>query len=1106
MHAADNEILTRKVIFYIFICISWCLSLHIILSNDVHPNPGPVTESFSTNSDSNNSSVFSHNLSIMQLNIQSLIPKLDILETEMQQYDILVITESWLNPDVRDDDLLISNFDPPYRKDRADRPGGGVAMYVRSGINYVRRPDLITGELEALCVEIILKSHKLLLCGVYRPPNTGNAYWDLIENTLDNLSNSGVADIVVVGDFNSDMRTLSSSAKMRNLISSYNFHQVIDEPTHYTEHSSSVIDLVLVSEPENVIYSDVTSPFIPNLVRYHCPTVLYLKYRNPVNKTYKRHIWLYDRGDYNQFRHKLSQVNCDQVFVSNNVNECAEKITDSIINAAKESIPNKTVTIRPSEPQWINSQIKREIRKRKRLFRNAKRKNTYAHWNKFKQKRNEVAILIRDAKKQYKDKLANDLINSNNNSRRWHKLVSQIINPQSNEQSIPFLKTDENIIESNYEIAEALNIFFIEQSTVDDTNVPLPEFHPPNYDVLENILIPEDDVKEAISLLKPNKAPGPDLISPRLYKEGAEQLIPYLRKLFNLSLAVKQFPSSWKRSNLTAAHKKDSRSNPSNYRPISLLNYGGKIMERCIHKHVSNYLIEHSIITPFQSGFQVGDSTVNQLLYIRNQISTALDNNKEMRIVFLDISKAFDRVWHKGLLLKLQSIGISDNLLDWFTNYLTDRYQRLCIKNDSSSWKKVNAGVPQGSILGPLLFIIFINDIVKDIKSAIRLFADDTCLFEIVEEPVASADTLNDDLRKILIWAKNWLVLFNALKTEVFVVSKKRIKLHHPPLFMGEKQIKEVFKHKHLGLEISSDFSWNNHIKMIQDKAYKRLGALRRHKFNLDRRSLCKLYTTFVRPTLEYCDIILDSCTLDNKRSFENIQLDAARIFTGATKLCSIQKLYDDTGLEPLDSRRGKHKLCQLYKMTNNLTPSYLRQLLHYRVEHQSRCALRNTTNFIVPQTRTTYHFNSFLPSTLRQWNTLDQNIRESSTLQSFKHKLNTQQRIPPIYFNVIQTSRLGQILHARLRLECSSLNHHLYKKNLVDSSLCACGAPETTFHFLLSCANYNEIRQQYFSGLGHPLTVSILLCGNPEESLAVNNAIFRRVQLYIMATKRFTS
>ena len=210
-------------------------------------------------------------------------------------------------------------------------------------------------------------------------------------------------------------------------------------------------------------------------------------------------------------------------------------------------------------------------------------------------------------------------------------------------------------------------------------------------------------------------------------------------------------------------------------------------MERCIHKHVSNY-IEHSVITPFQSGFQAGDSTVNQLLYICNEISYALDNNKELRIV-LNISKAFDRVWAKGLLFKLKSVGISGKLLDWFGNYLSNRYQRMCIRNVTSSWKKINAGVPQGSILGPLLFIIFIYDI-KDINSFIRLFADDPCIVKITDDPVASAAILNDDLKKILAWAKQWLVLFNARKTNVLLASKKRITLYHPPLFMGDTQVK----------------------------------------------------------------------------------------------------------------------------------------------------------------------------------------------------------------------------------------------------------------------------------------------------------------------------
>lgn len=398
-NAADNVSFTRTTLCYFFICITWCIAAHILLSNDVHPNPGPESESFSITSDAHNTSLFTQNLSIIQLNIQSLVPKLGILETEMQSYDVLVFTETWLKPDISDDDLHISNFDIPYRNDRTDRPGGGVAIYVKTGLNCVCRSDLISGNLESLCIEIILKKHKLLLCGIYRPPNLANAYWDLIDDTFDHLSNSGIGDIIIVGDFNSDMKNPNISNKMQNLISSYNLHQLIDEPTHYTENSSSVIDLILVSKPENVLYSDVVSPFIPNLVRYHCPTVLYLKYRKPVSKVYKRHIWLYDRGNYNEFRHKLSQINWDHVFSTNNINESADKFTDSIITAAKASIPNKTVTIRPTEPDWINAHIKREIRKRKRAFRNAKRKNTVTSWNKFKRKRNEVTLMIRNAKK-----------------------------------------------------------------------------------------------------------------------------------------------------------------------------------------------------------------------------------------------------------------------------------------------------------------------------------------------------------------------------------------------------------------------------------------------------------------------------------------------------------------------------------------------------------------------------------------------------------------------------------------------------------------------------------------------------------------------------------
>ena len=250
-----------------------------------------------------------------------------------------------------------------------------------------------------------------------------------------------------------------------------------------------------------------------------------------------------------------------------------------------------------------------------------------------------------------------------------------------------------------------------------------------------------------------------------------------------------------------------------------------------------------------------GDSTINQLLYISNEFYKALDGGKEIRVVFCDISKAFDRVWHKGLIHKLKSSGLSGPLIDWLSNYLDTRQQRVCLNNCTSTWQSINAGVPQGSILGPLLFLIFINDIVKNIRGTIRLFADDTILFDIVDDPLLTGINLNIDLSRIFAWARQWLVEFQPIKQESFIVTKKRIKPYHPPLYMGNTQIKEVDSHKHLGIEFTNDMSGKNHINSIASKAYKRLGILRKHKFNLDRCSLDKMYKVFIRPLLEYGNI-----------------------------------------------------------------------------------------------------------------------------------------------------------------------------------------------------------------------------------------------------------
>ena len=251
---------------------------------------------------------------------------------------------------------------------------------------------------------------------------------------------------------------------------------------------------------------------------------------------------------------------------------------------------------------------------------------------------------------------------------------------------------------------------------------------------------------------------------------------------------------------------------------------------------------------------------MNQLTCLCNTFCEALDGGKEVRAVFCDL-KAFDRFWHAGLLYKLEAAGVTGEALAWFKNYLSDRKQRVVLPGNTSDWASIRAGVPQRSILGPLLFLLYINDIVSDIGSNIRLFADDTSLFMIVENPVLSADCLNRDLDKIKQWATTWFVSFNPSKTETLLISRKVNRSQHPPLFTQDVPIKEVDCHKHLGLNFLNDGNWHQRIRYITEKAWFRINIMRKLKFQLDPRSPKTIYLAFVRLLLEYADVTWDNCS-----------------------------------------------------------------------------------------------------------------------------------------------------------------------------------------------------------------------------------------------------
>ena len=321
-----------------------------------------------------------------------------------------------------------------------------------------------------------------------------------------------------------------------------------------------------------------------------------------------------------------------------------------------------------------------------------------------------------------------------------------------------------------------------------------------------------------------------------------------------------------------------------------------------------------------QSGFRPNDSFINQLISITHNIYRAFDANPslEVRGVFLDLSKAFDKVWHEGLLYKLKSNGINGNALQLIKSFLHKRCQRVVLKgqSQSSSWLSTRADVPQGSVLGPLFFLIYINDLPEGLNSEVKLFADGTCLFSIVNCVNTSDSTLNSDLLKIQDWAYQWKMSFNPDRTkqaQEIIFSRKKNATTHPPLFFNNSEIKLSSNQKHLGLTLDSKLSFNERINDQIHQTSKGVGLLQKLQTFLPRNSLLTIYKLFIKLLLDYADVIYDQPSNTSfSKKIELVQYNGALAITGAIKGSSREKLYQELGLEYLYRRRWSRRLCLL--------------------------------------------------------------------------------------------------------------------------------------------------------------------------------------------------
>lgn len=755
---------------------------------------------------------------------------------------------------------------------------------------------------------------------------------------------------------------------------------------------------------------------------------------------------------------------------------------------------------------WFNTDLRKLKKLKDKSHKKAKTSNTQEHWQTFRQIRNIYIDSLKQAEQSYKDKLAHELKTTKNiNPKKWWNLSNIFLGNKKNKDIPPMEKNDKCFF-SDTDKSNAFNDSFLNSSKLNyPDNINFNSIPFKTDARLENITVTLQEIIDIILSLDTSKATGPDGISAKMLKETARTIAPSLTRLINLSLSTSIVPQGWKQANVIPIHKKNEKSNFDNYRPISLLNITSKICEKAIFKHVFNYIQDNSLLSIHQSGFTPGDSTVNQLAYLYNVFCKALNDKKDIRIVFCDQSKAFDRVWHFGLKLKLKSIGITKDLLSWFENYLNNRQQRVIIKGSFSKWGKIEAGVPQGSVLGPLLFLIYINDITDNIKSNIKLFADDTSLFVTIDQDEeVKTKELNEDLCTIDKWAKRWLVTFNPSKTKSMYITLKQEK-QHPPLLFDGHTLDSTNNHKHLGLTFNSTLTWKEHIENITTSANKKLALLNGLKHLLDRQTLLTMYLSFIRPKLEYANTIWINCTESESDQIESIQRRAARIITGGIIRTPSNLLYNEIALEPLKARRERNALLLLHKINHNNCPDYLSELKPQTTQERTQRTLRSNNKLVQPNCRITKYQKSFLPMAIKLWNNLPTNTSSIENYKSFKIVLesNIPKKNPLFYIG----SRSENIVMAKLRMESSNLNFHLTALNIIDDPSCICGNErEDPIHYFFQCPLYMRPRAALHNAVSHlaPFTLKTLLFGRENLDIETNRHIISSTIAFIKTTERF--
>jgi Reverse transcriptase (RNA-dependent DNA polymerase)/Endonuclease-reverse transcriptase len=891
--------------------------------------------------------------------------------------DLILITETWCHKDINNAYLSLPGYELQHelRQDRVDTKegrGGGLLVYAKQGLNILAADSNI--DFVQHCKFYV---HDLTCFLIYRPPN------GTVENMtkLAELIRTADKNTIFIGDFNLpgvDWNTGASRGAERLIVEAAQdmfCEQLVEFSTHTR---GNILDLVLTNIPDRI--SEVREEgHLGN--SDHTTIIVEVKVGSgsAPEMTQARPDWA--RADWDKMREMTSQWNWRDELRGVDATEAWNKFKDRVANMVEECVPKRRRR-NQNRPPWLSQEILREIRRRKRMWARDKHK---ANKDEYKEQDKKTRNMIRAAKRKFERKIAEG---GGQNKRPFYAYVKTRTKTR---QSVGPLKDEDGATVSDPKnMADLLNKTFGEAFTRENVEtVPEPQ---ENHDgeQISHVRVTVKDVKNKIRRLRRDAASGPDGIGPAILMEMCNEFAPIMAQIFNKSLQTGDVPEDWREANVTPIFKKGTRTAAGNYRPVSLTSVCCKILESVIKDRIMEHLRKHKLIRNSQHGFLPGRSCATNLLSFFEKVTSEVDSGHAFDAIFLDFAKAFDKVPTERLLKKVKAHGIRGQLLNWIENWLKNRRQRVVLAGEFSEWIAVLSGVPQGSVLGPLLFLIFINDLdlAASEVSIMSKFADDTKVGQsIITE--ADRDKLQEVLQKLCAWTDLWGMQFNVKKCKIMHFGRNNPQYDYE---MNGEKLERVEEERDIGVTVNKNLKPSSQCSKAANTARTVLGQISRAFHYRDKRTFVKLYTTYVRPHLEFCTPAWSPWTRTDIDCLEKVQRRMVGMVSGLSATNYEDKLLE-LGLESLEARRKNADIHMMHKLVHGIGDIDRSTWFENLTGNNMTRARADPLNVKCKHGTLEIRKNFFSNRIVKGWNEIPAEIKNISTPGKFKQALLRWQR-----------------------------------------------------------------------------------------------------------------